>query len=56
MLTVPCDGLVFAVTVRAVPLSLPSTVGPVTGVFAEVVMASLVDVGVTVRFTVAVVV
>ena len=56
MTTVPCVGVVFAVTVRPLPMSLANTVEPLSVVFAEVVVALLTATGFTVMLTVAVVV
>ena len=54
MTTVPCAGLVVDVTVRPVPMSLASTLVPLSAVSAGVAPVSLAAVGVTETVTVAV--
>ena len=56
MVTEPCAGTEFAVTVRPVPTSLAKTVDPVSVVLAGVVPVSFTGPGPTAMLTVAVVV
>ena len=56
MVTVPCVGLVWLVTARPVPMSLPRTVTPLRTVLAGVVPVSLEPVGKTLMLTAALVV
>ena len=52
--TVPCDGVLFAVTVSDVPRSFVSTDAPFNATPAAVVPTLFTATGVTVRLTVAV--
>ena len=52
MVTVPCDGAVWPVTVRPIPGSLANTLLPDSGVFASVAPASSTATGVTRMLTV----